>query len=77
MTLFSRVRWRSAAATLARAVNTDPHRLRFARRLPLSGGGKNYQLPVAMRTMTGSRITTNRVGKMHTIIGKASLAGRL
>jgi len=36
-----------------------------------------YQLPVASRTMTGQRMTMNSTGKMHTIIGTASLAGRL
>jgi hypothetical protein len=36
-----------------------------------------YQLPVGSQTMTGARITTNSTGKMHTIIGTASLAGRL
>lgn len=34
-----------------------------------------HQLCVTMRTMTGSRMTTNSVGKMHTIIGTVSLAG--
>jgi len=36
-----------------------------------------YQFPVASRTMTGHRMTMNSTGKMHTIIGTASLAGRL
>ncbi len=55
-----------------------PSRERFAFGRPLNGGGKAaHQELVAMRTMTGPRITTNRTGKMHTIIGTASLAGRL
>jgi hypothetical protein len=36
----------------------------------------SYQLPVAIRTMTGHRMTTNSTGKMQTIIGTESLAGK-
>ena len=35
------------------------------------------QLWVTIRTITGRRITMNSTGKMHTIIGTESLAGRL
>ena len=35
-----------------------------------------HQLPVTMRTITGQRIATKRVGKMHSIIGTDSLAGK-
>ena len=38
--------------------------------------GSRYQLLVTNRTMTGQRMTTNSTGKMHTIIGTASLAGK-
>ncbi len=49
-----------------------------ARLLRLAKAGDRasaHQLCVTMRTMTGSRITTNSVGKMQTIIGTVSLAG--
>ncbi len=54
-------------------------RTRWLATSPASGGGKNalHHMPVATRTMTGQRMTMNSTGKMHTIIGTASLAGRL
>ena len=46
---------------------------------PLRGAGERrpHHMPTATRTMTGQRMTMNSTGKMHTIIGTESLAGKL
>ncbi len=56
-------------APLARSRSPSP---------PQAGGGKNgtHHMWLATRTMTGQRMTMNSTGKMHTIIGTESLAGK-
>src|ERR1700676_3202861 len=65
-------------AGLNACANVNTYPLLRSRPPPQAGRKKHaHQLPVTIRTMTGSRMTTKSVGKMHTIIGSASLAGRL
>jgi Ornithine cyclodeaminase/mu-crystallin family len=75
--LFSQTRTTAncAEATCGRPTPSAPAGI--ARRLPVNGEKTRHQFHVASLTMTGSRIATNSVGKMHTIIGTASFAGRL
>ena len=66
------------AGTLVQALKTGPHPNASRSTSPLQGEvGWAHHMPTATRTMTGQRITMNSTGKMHTIIGTASLAGRL